>query len=490
MRETSDGSPVQRIGAVDSRAPGTATPTGTARASDRLGGSRRLGKTELVVAPIGYSSAHAHGDSPVHRRSLASALRAGVNLVELALAAREFPLEPLLGVVLRNLVSLGEVRRDEIVLIGRLDEATVVEGERDVVDVVDRACDRVGIDTIDVVLLEVTGAAIDPSEHRDALLRAFAALEVLVRRGLATWYGIAVTSPVSHDDWARFDLSGVLALAREVGGVDHRFGVLQLPINVLELGAVARPRGKDATASPTVLELARAEDLGVLGDRTLPIASRTRTFVRPRFEDALVALTTLRKLEARWATGLGQRLVTQAGDNAADLFRWGQELTRMLPAMEGLAGWQAIRHDVIAPHLGQTSAALLQHLTGAARADFAQFWVEYGGALHAVFTAIEAAFRVEENSAPLERDANSSAGRLGDVLDPWLPDSWRGLSLRGKAILTVLSAPVSAVWVDLPEPGDVHEILALRENPVGFPAGSDGRVDLAGLAAAVASFEL
>jgi hypothetical protein len=278
----------------------------------------------------------------------------------------------------------------------------------------------------------------------------------------------------------------VLELAREVGGADHHFAVAQMPINLLELGA-ATERLPDAGRTP--LEVAAAADVGVLANRPLNaiavVGGRERLVrlaagaVQEQTAVLDEALAAVRKLEAQWADGLGRALRTEDGrDDAVDLFRWGQELGRRLADIADLATWQRVHSEVIAPHLGRTSAELLATLQGEARADFARWWTEYGRALAAAFEAIE---------ARLARRRRDLALALAERLDLHLPERWRALPLSRKALLTVLSMPVSSVLVGMRRSGYVVDALALREHPIRLVSAALGPVDMGAVSADLAA---
>lgn len=198
---------------------------------------------------------------------------------------------------------------------------------------------------------------------------------------------------------------------------------------------------------------------------------------RAEIEDARRALAAVRKLEAAWATGLGKRLRTEDGHDAVDLFRWGQELSASLPAIQDLEQWQHLRHEIIAPHLGQTTRALLGALQGVAHEEFKTWWTRYGTALHEAFVSIERG---------LTSNRQGMARAVAERLDPHLPEPWRSLPLSRKAVLTLLCAPVTTVLVGMRQPGYVQDIVALRDHPVRLLSAATGPVDLAGLASDLA----
>ena len=354
---------------------GAASGPGTRRGAESFGvGARTLGRTGFTVSPIAFGAARVRDDEALHRRALADALRGGVNLVDTSAHAVGGSSERLVGRMLANLVQHGELRREQVVVVSRigrgpgheetsLDPATLRAS-------LERSLERMGLQHIDVLLLH------DPersgTEGLDGrLITAFAALEAEVAAGTIGWYG--VSSPgfaEPHHSPRALSLQHLLSLAAEAGGADHHFGVVRMPLNLFELGATA-PRGD----APSNLAVAASADVGVLVHRALDaFVERGPALVRladaPEVDGDLqvvdAVLGRVRKLEAEWATGLGQQLMVGPNENAVDLFRWGQELAPRVAAMS-LEQWAHLRHEVIATHLGRTSAALLAALEGAPR---------------------------------------------------------------------------------------------------------------------------
>jgi hypothetical protein len=325
-------------------------------------------------------------------------------------------------------------------------------------------------------------------QFRGRLQAAFAHLEEEVQAGRIGWYGVSSNGFVVGEVEPTFTSpTDVVLAARAAGGEQHRLGVLQLPMNLLELGALLHEHPAEGGArSP--LQVTQAHDLGVLVNRPLNAWGRIdgreqlvrlaeQSGRRVATADGLDgALARVRKLEAQWATGLGPRLRTdEAGDDAVDLFRWGQELTKSVAQLGSLEQWQRLRHEVVAPHLGRTSATLLGALEGEVRQEFAQWWEAYGTAMHGVFTAVE---------EHLGHRHQALAQGLAERLDPCLPAPWRPLPLSRKAVLGLLSAPVSCVLVGMRQPGYVADMLALREHPVRLLSAAAGAADLRAIARA------
>ena len=502
------------------RLSGAATAEGTARGAESFGaGARTLGRTGLTVSPVGFGGYRVLEASPLHRRALADALRGGVNLVDTSTNYGDGSSESLVGMVLANLVQQGEVRREHVVVVSK---AGYLQGDNlaraqarpepfeEVVELrpglshcihpgflraqLDESLGRLGLERLDVLLLhnpeyfleEAIGRGVAPLEAREQfrgrLRAAFAHLEQEVADGRIGWYGVSSNGFVLDADAPAFtSVLDVIEAAHAAGGESNHLGVLQLPMNLLELGALTgRHSTPDGERSP--LQLAEAHDLGVLVNRPLNAwgtvdgqerlvrladQSRDETGTESGVEPALARV---RKLEGQWASGLGKRLKTEeGGEDAVDLFRWGQELSKGVPQLGSLEQWTGLRYDVIAPHLGQTSTGLLKALEGEAKQEFAVWWEAYGTAMHGLFTAVE---------QHLGRRNQAMALNLAEHLDPHLPTPWRSLPLSRKVVLSLLSAPVSSVLVGMRQPGYVADMLALRENPVRLLSAGAGAADL------------
>lgn len=486
---------------------GAATREGTRRGAESFGeGARTLGRTGLVVSPIGFGGYRIRDDEVEHRRALTMALEGGVNLVDTSTNYGDGRSETLVGLALAQAVQQGTVRREQIVVVSKIG---YVQGSNlarvrarpfpEIVEVdahcwhcihpdfirsqLDESLARLGLAHLDVLLLHnpeyFLGEGGERSVYEDRLRRAFECLEALARAGTISWYGASSNGlPLPESAPTYTSMQRLVELAREVGGDDHHFGVVQLPMNLLELGAATCRHTSEG--GRTALQVASAADLGVLVNRPLNgIAGEALVrLADPAGEDSGVveALAAVRKLEGVWADELGKRIVTEDGrDNAIDLFRWGQELARVWRQLDDRERWLSLRHDMIAPQLGQASAALLGNLEGDERVAFARWWQRYGSAMHDAFTAIE---------AWLARPPTVQA-KISRAIDPLLPTPWRELPLSNKAVLVALSAPIGCALVGMRRPAWVADMLALREHPVRLLSAATGPVAIDELQAAV-----
>lgn len=508
--------------------PGRATTAATAAHARRFGLTpRSLGRTGLLVAPVGFGGYRVHIDVPVHRQALDEALRAGVNLIDTSANYTDGGSERLVGAGLAVLTNEGVVPREAVVVvtkIGYMQGEALAHGRRrgypEVVeyqpecwhcihpeylaDQLALSRGRLGLATVDVVLLHNPEyffidrrnrrGRVDEAD-RDAfyarIRKAFEFLEQAVARGEISWYGVS-SNGFAYAESApdRTDLARMLAIAREVGGADHHFAVAQLPRNLYELGA--RPPGDPQ--SP--LAIAAAHAVGVLTNRplnafvadpprTIRLADVTGPQGQPRDPEPL--LREAQRREDAWQQDLGRRVAAELASEDPNLrdqllrhtFRWGHELARGVASIRDLQHWLHVRNGVIATHMGQVSNTLLSQLTGATLQAFRGWWEDYSAALLAALDGVEDGFRAQ---------AQAGVEAIGDRLAPALPEEWSELPLSQRAVLALLAEPppVSAVLVGMRRPAYVHDMTALaavRPRP-GEPGGV---VDPARLVAAFAA---
>ena len=152
-------------------------------------------------------------------------------------------------------------------------------------DQLTRALERLRLETIDVYLLHnpeyylgwTAHNGLDPSaaqiEYDRRIANAFRHLETEVTRGRIRWYGISSnTFPAPASDPQFTCLERVWEMAESIGP-EHHFGVVQLPMNLYEDGAVLLA---NQPCGMTALEFARQKNLGVLINRPLNAFTENR----------------------------------------------------------------------------------------------------------------------------------------------------------------------------------------------------------------------
>jgi hypothetical protein len=338
---------------TDRRTPGRATPEATRRLSARFtesapNGYATLGGTGLTVSRVGFGCYRVDDLTPGHREALETALAGGCNLIDTSTNYTDGGSERLVGAVVAERRGGGEGREGVVVVskIGYVQGSNLdvaLERERSgspfpemvrymdgcwhcihpefLRDQLARSRRRLRLETIDVCLLHNPEYFLSDAKRRHAgdlegrreefygrLRAAFGFLEEAAARGEIGWYGISSNSAVvPPDDPEATSVSRMVEAALAAGGPDHRFRVLQMPMNLLESGG-ALVRNTGPGSSRTALEEAAEAGLGVLinrplnailGNRLLRLAEIAVPEPRDAFEQEVA--TRLR----RWSEAIG-----------------------------------------------------------------------------------------------------------------------------------------------------------------------------------------
>jgi hypothetical protein len=514
------------------RVVGFATPEGTAAYASRIlsrrgeavwHGFTTLGSTGLTASRLGFGGYRIGLDDGEHREALLSALRAGCNLIDTATTYMDGDSERVVGSVLAELITKGEVAREEVIVVSKIGyvqgqslrraEARERSGKPYpemvkfaddlwhclhpdfIADQLDLSLDRLELDTLDILLLhnveyflmdaarrgEQTLEALH-QEFRRRLKAAFEYLERQVAAGRLRYYGVSSnTLTAEPNDPTATTLSEMLeagrAAARAVGQCESHFRVVQCPLNLLESGALLTPNmGPDG--GRTLLEHAQVEQIAVLVNRPLnAIPSNRGRMIRLAelpVEDAPVTFEAQREVVAgledeyrrdlapmiRWS---GQGLSSQ------EHFRWAEELARLRPRLQGYEHWEQIEEQMIVPRLSQTLEALTRSVQPSQAELWHQWQARYLPQLLLLFNAMR-------REAVLKSRATTAA--IANVLDSFLPLARLGEPLSRKALWVVASTPgVSCVlngmrtpayvadsmtvlgWAPLPEVRRIYEAL-------------------------------
>ena len=474
-------------------------------------GYTTLGATGLVCSRLGFGGYRVDDETPAHHQALVEALRGGLDLVDTSTNYTEGASERLFGQALGELVRAGERRREELIVVSKIG---YVQGENleraqereaagrplpEVVkygegvwhcihpeflaDQLTRSLARLRLESLDVCLLHNPEYFLMDAHERSygtldrrrrefyaRLAAAFAFLEEQVRAGRVSAYGVSSnTAARPASDPEATSLTRMLEAAREAGGADHHFRVLQLPLNLFESGAVLE-RSDGPDGQQTVLDVARAAGVGVLVNRPLNamvddgLVRLASVSVPPPTLDLGAQLEALAGLEAEYRTGVASHLEAgEGGIPPSDFFRWSSELGRIAPEVQGLEHWSALESQRVLPLLGQALQALDRHLTG-----------ELGEQWHAWRARYVP--EVQQALGELRRQAaeksHARAVRLAGVIDPLLPPERRKETLSRKALWVVASTPgVSSVLAGLRDPEYVRDALAvLSWPPLADPA--------------------
>jgi len=498
---------------IATRRPGRATAEATAAAAQRLRaaglshGFAPLGKTGLVVSRLGFGGYRVDDETPEHRAALVEALEAGCTLIDTSTNYTDGGSERLVGSVLAELAASGRLPRQAVVVVSKLG---YVQGqnlelalEREAAgrpfpemvkyqddcwhclhpeflrDQLGRSLDRLRLECLDVCLLHNPEYFLSDAKRRrrgepEALRAefyrrlgaAFAFLEGETAAGRIGCYGVSSNTAVSAaDDPEATSLSRMLEAARQAGGADHHFRVLELPLNLCEAGAVFTANtGRDGRETP--LGLAAREGLAVLVNRPLNAYAGSRMI---RLADVALegeavgpavaeALRPVAALEAEFRASLAPALQAPEGAPPPDQwFRWAEQLETLPAHLQGLEQWQQLEEQMIAPAVAGAVGALEQGLEGPLAAVWRAWRDRYLPALDSLLDALR---------LRAARHSQGIADRLSAALNPHLPPARREERLSRKALWTLASTPgVTAVLVGMRHPDYVADGMEILRWP-------------------------
>ncbi len=305
---------------------GFATPEGTARYRSRFPELSQAGHFrrqltgpaagDLWISSIGLGTylgePTAEADA-AYTQALRLALASGINLLDTAINYRHQRSERNIGAALREMISAGELQRDEVVVCtkagylsldsevppnpgayfraeyvdkGILSPADLVGGMHCMSagylsDQLERSRRNLDLETINVFYVhnpETQLGEVPRERFRQRLREAFVMLEEAVEAGKIRYYGVATWNAFRVPPAARdaMSLAETVEIAREAGGEQHHFRFVQLPFNLGMPEAFAYRNQTWAKENLSLLEAASRAGVMVVGSATLSQGQLTR----------------------------------------------------------------------------------------------------------------------------------------------------------------------------------------------------------------------
>jgi len=293
---------------------GRATAEGTRRYAEKLaaplaaGHFRELaGGASASTLGLGTYLGPEDGATDVqYQDAIVRALELGVNVLDTAVNYRHQRSERAIRTALGTAISRGVVRRDEVVVAtkggfipfdgavprdarayfaatyvetGIIKPGDVAKGAhcmtpRYLRDQIDRSRANLGLETLDIYYVhnpETQLGEVDRAEFMSRVRSAFGALEEAVSAGHIGHYGTATWTGYRVDpaDPGYLSLAELVATARDVGGADHHFKVIQLPYNLGMTEAFTRANQRVKDRVIPVLEAARELGVSVVASASL-----------------------------------------------------------------------------------------------------------------------------------------------------------------------------------------------------------------------------
>lgn len=298
--------------------PGRATPEGTAAYARRFPMLPEHFRPVLglTLSSIGIGTYLGEHDEPTDRSYTAAvkaALLGGINLIDTAVNYRLQRSERSIGQAIAQLISAGQVRREEIAVATKggyftfdgnvppnpqawleqtyLQSGLIGPGElvddshciapRYLEAMIEQSRTNLGLETIDVYYLhnpESQLGAVERDEFMRRMRSAFELLEAKVGEGRIGAYGTATWNGYRADpgDREHLSLARLVNLAGEVGGPDHHFRVIQLPYNLAMPEALLNANQQVEGERCSILAAAKRARIGACASASLLQGRLTR----------------------------------------------------------------------------------------------------------------------------------------------------------------------------------------------------------------------
>jgi aryl-alcohol dehydrogenase-like predicted oxidoreductase len=194
------------------------------------------------------------------------------------------------GWVLENVIDKGIARAEDIVGGSHCMSPRYLE------DQLSRSLDNLGLDSVDVYYIhnpETQLESVTRDEFNDRIRLAFEFLEKAAADGRISLYGTATWNGYRQPESARgyLSLEEMVKIAREVGGEQHHFRVIQLPYNLAMPEAITE--ATQMVEGEPVSSLMAAERLGITVMCSASILQSKLTRSLPPFvAEALTGLST------------------------------------------------------------------------------------------------------------------------------------------------------------------------------------------------------
>ncbi len=273
---------------------------------------KELGSTGLAVSAAGFGSYRVDKNIIEYETSLEHALKNGINLIDTSANYSDGGSEELVGSVVEKLTKEKSIDPDEIIIVSKggylqgtnLKTAKSKEEKGNpfpemvkcspdlwhcihpefIEEQITQSLKRLKTDKIDVYMLHnpeyfLTYSGISDiqkcrEEYYSRIKKAFEFLEGEVKKGRISYYGVSSNTFAETDDKINFtSIDKLIETAKGISSI-NKFAVIEMPLNLLEKGAVKGKNSDGGTKS--VLSAAMEAGLGVLVNRPLNAIENNR----------------------------------------------------------------------------------------------------------------------------------------------------------------------------------------------------------------------
>lgn len=462
------------------------------------------------ISQVGFGSYRVTVGEKHHEQALRQTLQSGINLIDTSSNYGDGGSERLIGRLLAEQIDAGELQRDQIALVSKagylqgfnytLAQQRKREGRpfpnlvkyaegldhcihpEFLDDQLTRSLERLNVETLDVYLLHNPEYYLSWAQRRPLPLDearrtyyqrirlAFEFLEQAVADGRIQSYGISSnTFPTPARSYTFTELARVWQIAQEISP-DHHFRWVQLPMNLLETGAITEPNQPNGQ---TILQFATAHQLAVLVNRPLNAIvqeslTRLVDVLPPSYpatpEEVSTAVDSCVQLEKQLATQhvAGLNFDAETNQQLLDYLAVGRMLEGNWGGFGTFQNWQDVKGRFILPR-SQTAVEFLSNRPNLP-AETASWLDTYVEAVNIALAALSAFY---------QEQAAKRTSRIKETATAADPD-WQADTLSQTAVRALRSSEgISCVLVGMRQQRYVLDVLADLSRPVEVKDRSD-----------------
>ncbi len=462
----------------------------------------------FTASRVGLGTYRIGLDHPAHRAAVREALLSGINLIDTSPSFALGDSERLLGEVLAELTTEGQLQRESLLIISKVGVAQGSEAERlsarhdqeklrfaiplqpvtsdpaaerslalgafstdpeFIKQQITGSLERLGVEHLDFCLLQspehLLAGGLQREKFGAALDEAFSALEGEVSAGRIGAYGVLCnTLERSEGDPLKVELKELISSAERVNPGGHHLKVLAVPINVIESESLR----SSSTNPVSTVELARSKGLSVLACRPLSAmvdGAVLRLADPPAAQDGGLAsaLSSSRykvaSLEAEFETTLATQLRLTGRVRQDAILPLSGALGQAIEQVRTRQQFELAETTLVTPRLRHLLGQLDRAFSGPGEGAWTKFRERYVQAVGAWLAAVRE--RASDENRRMLAEAQTelpNSGLFSEAQQAQLKgDSpW---AQKAVSVLTEFEA-IASVLVGLRKPDQVHQVLA------------------------------
>ncbi len=448
---------------------------------------------------LAFGTYRLHLENNNHYKALHHALTEGINVIDTSANYMDGLSEELIGNVLYKIVSEEDFDRENFIIIskgGYIQGSRLAElssnndvqkkynnimrysdslwyclDENFITDTLQQSRERLGVDVIDVFLLQNPEYFILTKEKEDRtnfdkemssflmyqeIKKGFIALEKAVKKRKIQLYGISSNTLTTPDTFAgSLDISKVWQMAHEAAEEvwgnkeNHHFAFVQFPFNIIEAKPAYEPVIYHEGEMQTLFDFCARNNITMLGNRPLN-AMFGKSLIRltvhkykkgtltpqKQLEKSLEMFMEQENLLLHFLRNHKLHLLSLGSQNLEDYFRLTPLLKQYSGNLEDLDQYNQFLYGFLLGKLNAAKSVFIKSLSGEIYNEGVNLFEKFGKTF---------SFVAEDMKTNIIHNMNLKSRPIEEILNGYLPKELHKLPLSSKALLSAVSAHPSLI---------------------------------------------